>query len=95
MSRGEKNSEDIHSDLESIVNKVCNTSIVKLEIRINLKMDEMINKVDVELDAKINELNTSIAQIGKEVSSNKNAIQVLEDRYDILEQHNEHNSLRL
>ncbi|KAG5864409.1 hypothetical protein JTB14_001496 [Gonioctena quinquepunctata] len=74
MSRGEKNSGDIHSDLESIINKVCNTFMDKLENRINLKMDEMIIKLDAKLDAEINEFFTSITQIGKDVSSNKKAI---------------------
>ncbi|KAG5864221.1 hypothetical protein JTB14_006749 [Gonioctena quinquepunctata] len=44
-------------------------------------MDEIINKLDTKPDAGINELNASISQIGRDVSSNKNAIQVLEDRY--------------
>ncbi|KAG5867006.1 hypothetical protein JTB14_032567 [Gonioctena quinquepunctata] len=95
MSRGKENSEDIYSDLESFLNKVCNTSMNKLGNRINLKMDEMIIKLDAKLGAKINELFTSITQIGKDVSSNKKAIHVLEDRYDISEQHCERNSLRL
>ncbi|KAG5899497.1 hypothetical protein JTB14_015207 [Gonioctena quinquepunctata] len=95
MSRGKKNSEDIHSDLESIVNKVCNTFMDKLENRIILKMDEMVIKLDAKLDAKMNELFTSITQIGKDVSSNKKAIHVLEDRYNILEQHCKRNSRNL
>ncbi|KAG5863003.1 hypothetical protein JTB14_007166 [Gonioctena quinquepunctata] len=95
MSRGKKNSEDIHSDFESNVNKVCSTSMDKLENRINLKMDQMIIKLYAKLDPKINELLTSITQIGKDVSSNKKAIHVLEDIYDILEQHCKRNSLRL
>ncbi|KAG5879580.1 hypothetical protein JTB14_026868 [Gonioctena quinquepunctata] len=55
----------------------------------------MIIKLDAKFDTKINELSTSITQIGKDVSSNKKAIHVLEDRYDILEQHCKRNSLRL
>lgn len=77
-------------DMEELINRVCSTFCEKIESSIEAKLEQL----DQKLESKIDKVVNSLKDVRELASINKEKINTLEDRVEVLEQQSKRFSLR-